>query len=195
MLTSGRSVFATAPGAHYGVGSDVYGRFTAPMREIVGVYMHKETWEKLFGKTWTPPPPWDDDERLREQVIEAANQSHTTQKTLDNEANRRVLDQLFGDDLASTLADRPARPGTVLGISHAKVYVGLDEPPIDVKVYTDHVARQLGIRVGQGRDGMTLRRLDTGARLYTVGDEVRLRVRGHDAERDRWDLELLAPPG
>jgi ribonuclease R len=196
MLTSGRSVFATAPGAHFGVGSDVYGRFTAPMREIVGVFLHKETWEKLFGKTWTPPPPWDDDERLREQVIEAANRSRQTQKTLDDEANRRVLDQLFGDDLASTRDDRPARRGTVLGISHTKVYVGLDEPPIDVKVYADHVARQLGgVRVGQGRDGMTLRRLDDGARLWAVGDEVRLRVRGRDEERDRWDLELLPADG
>lgn len=190
MLTGGRSVFATAPGAHFGVGSDVYGRFTAPMREIVGVYLHKETWEKLFGKTWTPPPPWDDDERLREQVIEAANHSRQTQKALDNEANRRVLDQLFGDDLASAREDRPRRRGTVLGISRSKVYVGLDEPPIDVKVYVDHVARQLGARVGQGRDRMTLRRLDDGRELCAVGDEVRLRVRGRDEERDRWDLEL-----
>lgn len=192
MLTGGRSGFAAAPSAHYGVGAEVYARFTAPMREVVGVFLHKETWEKLHGKTGTaPPPPWDDDERLREQVIEAANRARQTQRELDGEVNRRVLDQLFGDDFSSALERRPARRGTVLGISQSKVHVGLDDPPIDVKVYHRHIAAQLAARVGQGDDRVTLRRLDGGERLQSIGDEVRLRVRGRDEEHDRWELELL----
>ena len=192
MLAGSRSLFATAPGIHYGVGADVYSRFTAPMREIVGIFVHKETWEKLGSRHRPAPAGWDDDERLRQQVIEAANRARQTQRELDREANRMVLDQLFGDDLGRPLAQRPARRGTVLGISRSKVHVGLDDPPIDVKVYLYHLAEQRGERLVQGRDGMTLRRLD-GTRLQATGDEVLLSVRGHDEARDRWDLELLSP--
>ncbi len=186
-LTGGRSLFDTAPGYHFGVGADVYGRFTAPMREIVGVFLHKETWEKLGGER---PAHRADDEALREQVVEASNRARQIQRELDREANRRVLDQLFGDDLQRGPDERPARPGTVLGISRSKAHVGLDEPPIDVKVYLYHLSGQRGYRVSQGRDGMSLRGPD-GERLQAVGNAVRVRVLGHDAERDRWELELV----
>lgn len=189
MLVGGRSLFATAPGVHYGVGAEVYGRFTAPMREIVGIFEHKETWEKLAGGTSGDRGA---DEALREQVVEASNAARQTQRELDREVNRRVLDQLFADDLALAAEDRPRRRGTVMGVSRSKVHVTLDEPPIDVKVYVHHVQRRLGRRVAQGRDRMTLRDLSAGGvALHTVGDEVDLRVRDRDAERDRWDLELL----
>ncbi len=198
MLTGGRSNFATVPGMHFGVGADVYGRFTAPMREIVGVFAHKEAWEKLEG----PPRPGHhpaaerrgDDEQLREQVVAAANRARQVQRELDREVNRRVLDQLFEDDFEQPLDQRPRRRGTVLGVSRSKVHVGLDEPPIDVKVYIDHLRRRLGgngHRLAQGRDRITLRRGD-GKRLDTVGDEVEVRVTGRDRERDRWELELLS---
>lgn len=190
MLVGGRSLFTTVPGIHYGVGAEVYGRFTAPMREIVGIFEHKETWEKLAGDA--SPGNTADDEALREQVVEASNRARQTQRELDREVNRRVLDQLFGDDLKHPLEERPSRRGTVMGVSRSKVHVTLDEPPIDVKVYVHHLQRQLGGRVAQGRDRMTLRNLaEGGAALRIVGDEVAVRVRGRDAGRDRWELELL----
>ncbi len=200
MLTGGRSMFDTVPGMHFGVGADVYGRFTAPMREIVGVFAHKEAWEKLEGHH-TAPDGWDDDEALRQQVVAAANRARQTQRELDREVNRRVLDQLFGDDLGQTLDRRPRHRGTVMGVSRSKVHVGLDEPPIDVKVYLHHLRRRSAAlaplrgdahRLAQGRDRITLRRGD-GRRLHTVGDEVAVRVTGRDRERDRWELELLRP--
>ncbi len=191
MLTGGRSQFATVPGMHFGVGADVYGRFTAPMREIVGVFAHKEAWEKLGGHR-AAPEGWDDDERLREQVVAAANDARQTQRELDREVNRRVLDQLFEDDLGKSFDRRPRRRGTVMGVSRSKVHVALDDPPIDVKVYIDYLRRQLGRRLGQGRDRVTLRRLGDGKRLHTVGEEVRVRVTGRDRDRDRWLLELIS---
>lgn len=187
MLTGGRSQFATAPGIHYGVGAEIYGRFTAPMREVVGIYEHQETWEKLSGA------PAVQGGALREQVVEAANRARQTQRELDREVNRRVLDQLFGDDLRQPLEGRPRRRGTVLGISRSKVHVGLDDPPIDVKVYIYHLKRQLGDRVAQGRDRMTLRDPANGQRLRVVGDAVAVRTLDRDEERDRWRLELLPP--
>ncbi len=188
MLTGGRSQYAAVPGMHFGVGADVYGRFTAPMREIVGVFAHKEAWEKLGLSR-----PGPDDERLREQVVTAGNRARQTQRELDRGVNRWVLDQLFKDDLDRTPERRPRRRGTVMGVSRSKVHVALDQPPIDVKVYISHISRQLGQRVTQGRDRVTLRQAD-GVRLHTVGDEARVRVRDHDPERDRWWLELFQTP-
>ena len=192
MLTGGRSLYATVPGMHFGVGADVYGRFTAPMREIVGIFAHKEAWEKLEGRPrhgHRPEPEAPDDELLREQVVKAANAARQTQRELDREVNRRVLDQLFGDDLGASLERRPRRRGTVMGVSRSKVHVALDEPPIDVKVYIHHLSRRLGRRLAQGRDRVTLREAD-GTRRVTVGDEVTVRVTGRDHGRDRWELEL-----
>ena len=190
MLTGGRSQFATAPGMHFGVGAEVYGRFTAPMREIVGIFAHKEAWEKLDGQSASgSASAVQDDERLREQVVKVANQSRQTQRELDREVNRRVLDQLFSDDLAQSPERRPRRRGTMMGISRSKVHVTLDEPPIDVKVYIHDLRRRFGRQLGQGRDRVTLRRGDV--RLHTIGDEIEVRVTGRDRERDRWALELL----
>ena len=193
MLTGGRSLYATVPGMHFGVGADVYGRFTAPMREIVGVFAHKEAWEKLEGRSRSGRPEIEgrDDDELREQVVKAANAARQTQRELDREVNRRVLDQLFTDDLGAALDRRPRRRGTVMGVSRSKVHVALDEPPIDVKVYIHHLSRRLGRRLAQGRDRVTLREAD-GTRRVTVGDEVAVRVTGRDRGRDRWELELLS---
>ena len=188
MLTGGRSLFATVPGKHFGVGAEVYSRFTAPMREVVGVFVHKETWEKLHGAPPPPEAPWHDDKRLRQKVIEASNRARQRQRQLDREANGLVLDQLFGDDARRPVEERPWRPGTVLGISRGKVHIGLDDPPIDIKVYQYHLERQRGHRVHQGRDGVTLRTGDEV--LCSVGDEVAVRVHRRDASRERWDLEL-----
>ncbi|MEM7356423.1 MAG: RNB domain-containing ribonuclease [Acidobacteriota bacterium] len=187
MLVGGRSQFATVPGIHYGVGAEVYGRFTAPMREIVGIFEHKETWEKLGLER---APSAGDDEALREQIVAASNAARQTQRKLDREVNRRVLDQLFADDLRRDRDDRPRRRGTVMGVSRSKVHVSLDQPPVDVKVYIHHLKRQLGGRLGQGRDRMTLRRFEDGAEVHTVGDEVSLQVRDRDRQRDRWELEI-----
>lgn len=189
MLTGGRSLYDTAPGFHFGVGADAYARFTAPMREMVGVFSHKEAWEKLGLET---PRPRSADEALRKKILQLANDARQTQRELDRETNRRVLDQLFGDDLEGHGdTERVLRRGIILGISRSKLHIGLDEPPIDVKVYLHDLRRQLGTRVVQGRDGMTVRRSSDGHRLFTVGQEVDLRVRRRDRKRDRWVLDLL----
>ena len=67
-----RATFAAEPAPHSGVGAEVYGRFTAPMREIVGIFLHHETIEKLTG---APPSAASDDRTLRQQVIAGANRA------------------------------------------------------------------------------------------------------------------------
>ncbi len=196
MLVGGRSMFADEPGTHYGVGADVYGRFTAPMREIVGIFEHKETWEKLALVQGSAPATTAQnrraDELLRQSVVEAANRSRQTQRELDKEVNRRVLDQLFGEDLLLPIDQRPWRPGTILGISRSKIHIGLDDPPIDLKIYIHHLQDCHQHRIAQGRDRMTLRNLSTGERLRAVGDAVIVKTLERDLDRDRWRLDLAS---
>ena len=126
------------------------------------------------------------------RALRPGTNARKLQRGLDHEANRQVLDQLFTDDLVRPRDARPARRGTVMGVSRDKVHVLLDDPPIDVKVYARHLEKQR--RDGplrQGRDHLTLRRAKGGARVATVGEAVRVRVDGHDRKRDRWTLGLL----
>ena len=62
MLLNGRSVFAAEPRAHFGVGEQIYSRFTAPMREIVGIQCHAQAIDRMLGKS---PRSRDEDEAIR----------------------------------------------------------------------------------------------------------------------------------
>lgn len=180
VLTNVRSAFTATPGAHHGVGADPYARFSAPMREIVGVYVHGEATEKLAGR---PLRSFDQSEALRDAVIDAANRAKDRQRQLSDAANRLVLDRLFAADLEAE--PRPVRSGTVLGVSASKVYVLLDEPPIEVKVYIGDlgkVARSF-LRLDDAEASLVDGR---GRPVIAVGDAITLRVEGRDPDRDRY---------
>ena len=187
LMAGGRSGFDIAPGIHHGVGAQAYARFTAPMREVVGIFVHKETWELLGEET---SPPDDQDEALRQQIVDAANRSRNLQRRLDSEVNRRVIDQLFAKPKAQLGAS--GYGATVMGISRGKLHLQLDEIPIDVKVYIPHLEEQLGHRLRPGRDGVTLRRAKGGQTEWTLGDAVRVRSAGKDTDKDRWRLAVVS---
>ncbi len=167
LRSGGRSGFQTSPGRHHGVGADAYARFTAPMRELVGVFVHKETWELLAGHG-------DEDVELQERVMAAAQSSKQLQRKIDSSCERMALDQLFeqGD----------AWPATVMGLSSTKLHVQLDDPPIDAKLYLRDWA-------GARADGAVLR--VEGRAVLRVGDSVQVQAYGRDAQRDRWQLRVL----
>jgi ribonuclease R len=176
MMINVRSTFAAEPGPHFGIGADVYARFSAPMREIVGVYVHKEAWEALRRE-----PPGSDDERLRGEVIEAANRAKERQRSLTHGANLLVLDRMFVHDATMPLERRPVRAGTVMGIAERRLYVRLDQPAVDVKVYDDAF------------EGGAVAHVTSGGRPRDValGDLVHVRLARHDPRRRRWILELV----
>lgn len=172
-----RSVFSPDPGRHHGVGADVYARFSAPMREIVGVFLHKELWEKL-GQS----PPAAGDEQLRTQIVQRANEAKLLQRELTRAANLLVLDQLFGGDVAKAPEERKPRTGTVMGITRTKLHVRLDDPAIDIKVYARHVPG--GWQTDE--EGTWARR---GEKLFELGSAVQIAVRERDAQ-GRWKLDF-----
>jgi ribonuclease R len=182
LFVSGRSAFSAEPAAHFGVGADVYGRFTAPMREIVGVFVHGETLEALAGKKLTEPGA-PSGPQLRSAVLEAANRSKNLQKQLTRATNEEVLDELFSS------AGDTEFTGTVMGCTSEKLHVLLEEPPVDVKLYGRHLAKALGRKLAASDEGAELRD-ESGRVLCRLGDHVRVRVLGRDERAGRWQLSL-----
>lgn len=179
MLLNGRSMFASDPSAHYGVGEPVYSRFTAPMREMVGVFCHKEATERM-GVARSRPRA--EDEALRERVIECANASKTVQRRIDREGDRAVLGAVVTDDLARPFDERPLRRGTVMGIDRSSVHVLLDDLPIDVRVpFKDQGALLGGAWLSSADDGARLVVDRTKETVCHLGDEVSVRAKTPEA--------------
>lgn len=182
ILVNMRSALSTQPARHFGVGAEVYARFSAPMREVVGIFLHKEMLEHIG---LSHPDDTAVDESLRDRVVAAANGARETQRKLNDLINRMVLDALFRPDLACT--PRPVRRGTVMGITSSKLHVDLDSPGLDVKVYLRDMGKALGGAWLEVRDdGASLGVKGDPVRLCRIGDAVDLRVREHDARQDRW---------
>jgi ribonuclease R len=189
IMVNVRSGYATEAAPHHGVGAEAYARFSAPMREIVGVFVHKETTELLDGHAESSD---EEDVATRERVVESANRAREAQRQITNLANRVVLDRLFSRDASLPRASRPVRPATVVGLAPGKVHVQFDSPPVDVKLYTRDLEARWGCRLALA-DGVSLRTVADGSPARVVlreGDALDLRVEGRDEERDRW---VLAP--
>ena len=168
-----RSSFQAEPGSHHGVGAEVYARFSAPMREVVGVFLHRELIESLGDSA-------AEDEETRQQVVMCANNAKQTQRQLTDEANRLVIDQILAD--ASRRKKKLA--ATVMGMNRGKIYVLLDAPEIDVKVYVRDLPGDVAFAAADTevqRDGKLVCRL---------GDPVMLSVHGRDEKRDRWRVQI-----
>jgi len=181
VLVNVRSSFSPKAAQHFGVGAEVYARFSAPMREIVGIFLHKEVFEQLLGE----PSGGQDDEALRAEVVERANEAKQLQKKITKEANLVVLDRVFARDEA--MDETPWRRGTVMGLTRSKVHVVLDEPAaVEVKVYLRAIETRLGRDLHRADDRTAL--LDGDRELCRVGDEVEIRVVGREGRR--WDLDL-----
>lgn len=184
VLINLRSSYALDPGPHFGVGAEVYGRFSAPMREIVGIFLHKEAIEQLDGS-----PSGGDDEALRLTIVDRANEARDRQRRLDKDANRIVIDALFDRDLGRATATRPWRRGTVLGMTRGKVHVLLDAPSLEVKVYAADLAADHG-PIDLSADGAALIRAEgEPTEICRIGDEVAIVARSRD-HRDRWSFSL-----
>jgi ribonuclease R len=187
-LTNVRSLFAASPGMHYALGVDGYARFSAPMREVAGIFTHKEALE-LLGLADVRHSA-EADTATREAVIVAANRSKEVQARLTKDAYKLAIDALLETDLLVAPEARPARTGTILGAAPSRVYLRLDGPPIELKVYAEDLEAAWGGQVSLLPGGVGLRAAD-GHRRLAAGDAVTLRTRGLDRRRDRWHFEVV----
>lgn len=196
IVVNARSSFSPDRGGHHGVGAEAYARFSAPMREIVGVFVHHEMLEALTASG-------DADPTLRARVVESANQSRDLQRKVNDRVFRLFLDHFLQSDLALPPEQRPRRIGTVMGITSAKLHVTLDDPRVDLKLYLRDLGRARAAARGQSQplwlevadSGATLRERGSGQLVARVGDPVHVVVEGRDAKQDRWMLQLVEEPG
>ena len=161
------------------------------MREIVGIFTHKELLEALELE---PPRDRDEDLALRDRIIRAANEAKRVQRRLDKELELMVIEQLLRDDLALPPSGRPLRRGTIMGMQHKRVFVALDEFAIDLKIYVEDLSARYHcsytmepgalIPIG-GSEAAT-------APTLRVGDAVDVRTLEWDPGRRRFLLEALA---
>lgn len=184
------SSFQADAGPHHALGVEGYARFSAPMREVVGIFTHKEGLERLG---LAKPSDSEDDRDLRERAIQVANDSKRKQSALTKEANGLAIDQLLKDDLQLPLAARPLRAGTVFGLRSSRLYVALDTFPIELKVYRDDLERLHNTRYRAHGEVAMLPTEGEGP-SFRLGDGVVLRTLAHDPERRRWSFEATHEP-
>lgn len=182
-----RSEYSTEPGPHVGVGAEPYARFSAPMREMVGVFLHKEAVELLTGQH----PTVEEDEALRAEVVRVANRARETQRKVQNLANEVVMDRLFEPESRRPKRERTVFTGTVMGLAGSKVHVRLDTPPIDLKLLLFDLAPFFdGAWLEVAEEGAMLRKRGSSEALLLLGQSLRLSVLRRDEKYRRWVFQL-----
>lgn len=189
IMANARSMFSEHPGRHYGVGAEVYARFSAPMREIVGVFLHKELMETL---SINRNDSKERDEALRTQIIQAANRAKDVQNQLTNEANLLVLDQVFSPDLALPESQRPVREGIVIGLGRDKLYILLNEISIEIKLYVKLLEAFLKKSLYIDQERLSLFLKGDEQPWVCLGDGVDITVVGKDQDKHRWIFFIQA---
>lgn len=190
LYASQPSAFTSGAGPHHALGVSAYARFSAPMREVVGIFTHKEGLERLG---LAPPSARADDDALRQRAIASANQAKKRQGALTKDVHALVIDQALRPDLALPRERRPRRPGTLLGVAEHRVFVELDGFPLELKVYREDVEASHGApyRVTPDASALAPGRDDPRLPTFRVGDGVTVLVEGQEGPRWRLRLESL----
>jgi ribonuclease R len=178
------STFEPGPGPHHALRVEAYARFSAPMREVVGIFTHREAIELSGLRIHEENARGIDDEQLRARAIEVANASRKTQRWLGKKSEELAIDTLLRDDLQLPLAARPYRLATVIGISRSRLYVELDAFAVAVKLYAWDLEETFATRYVA--NGCRLMAEGNGAPTFAIGDGLSLRTRGYDDHRHRW---------
>ncbi len=182
LITNQRSFFSEHPGQHFALKVNLYGRFSSPMREIVGIFSHKELLEKLGIEV---PNSDEDDLMIREQVINSANRSKETQKSIDRFVNQLLLDSVFNIELELEFNKRPLHPGTILGMKETRLYVMLDSPKLEIKVYSEDIENVSGSLLNHSDNLLELCGMNNNNKIYKSGEKIELRLLSFD-EKGKW---------
>ncbi len=173
------STFTPEPGEHHALKVNSYARFSSPMREVVGIFTHKELLEALSGELFDN----DADDKLREQVIDAANNARQRQRKLDKQIEFAALHSVFDERLNAQTSGWQA--GTVVGVRTDKLYISLDDMALDVKIYRDDI--DTAFSTTYTMDNISAKPFDTtNAPTWTLGEGLQLRVTLFDEARQRF---------
>ena len=176
------STFTPDAGEHHALKAASYARFSSPMREVVGIYTHKELLEALGGHSYDN----DADTELRDAVIESANRSRQVQRKLEKTIEFAALFSVFSHELEQP--EPPSHDGTIMGLRGDRLYVSLDDMAVDVKLYREDIEEQFGTPYEMGDIAAIPQ--DSASPQWQLGDAVRLRARGYDKERKRFQFAI-----
>ncbi len=183
LMLSPASRFTAESGGHHSLKLQQYARFSSPMREVAGVYTHRE-YLQLLGHVGDVS--LTDDNELRDNVIAAANRSKETQKKLNKSVMKIAIDQMFSGQLALEPIDRKVWSGTVMSLRPSRVYVRLDSPAITVKVYLRVLSNFSGQKYKLDKSSAVLT-ADDGS-VIAIGQKIKLRVQGYSEDDAKWSL-------
>lgn len=172
------SLFQPEPGEHHALKACSYARFSSPMREIVGIFTHKELLEALGGSSYNN----DHDSALREQIIEAANTARRRQRQLDKSVEFAVLFSVFSRELAQD--SRAPHSGTIMGMRSDRLYINLDDMSLDIKIHRDDLQREYAT-VYHLSDTMATP-VDTTKPIWQLGQGVTVTVKAYERSSKRF---------
>ena len=184
-----RSVFSPVAGFHSALGVSPYARFSAPMREIVGIFTHMEAISSIENTYCSD----EEDRVLCQRVIEAANHSREIQNQLAKAIDSYAIDRAISQDFQLPEAQRPIRTGTILGLKSNSLYVRLDNPPIELKVYFVDIDSVFGEHFVTN-ENKTMLHSESYSVRFIVGDPIGLRVIHYDHVKNKWSVAPVVPP-
>lgn len=189
LVSNQASEYRSEPGRHHALAASSYARFSSPMREIVGIFTHKELLEALGQQ----PSAYTvdnaqaiDDDQLRDHIISVANQSRQTQKQINKRIEFIALQSVLDQDLAASHDVR--RKGIVMGFRKDRIYVNCESIATDLKVTTSDL--QVQYKTEYQLDDVSAWPLDQQAPSWLLGDEVEISVVAFDAGEKRFQLAL-----
>jgi len=192
LISNQASEYRSEPGRHHALAASSYARFSSPMREIVGIFTHKELLEALDQQA----SPYEvdisqpiDDHQLREQIIAVANQSRQTQKQISKRVEFIALQSVLNKDLATNPTVQ--RDGIIMGFKKDRIYVYCESIATDLKVSTADLQAQYNTEYQL--EQLSAKPLNQQAPDWLLGDAVKLSVVAFDAGRKRFQLALYKP--
>lgn len=183
LMMQRRSVFSPEAGVHSALGVNPYARFSAPMREIVGVFTHKEAIDAEFERERATSR--DEMRAIRERVIKASNSARNVQREVDKAVDSCAIAHVVSHDYDFEVSKRPHRRGTILGMKPSALYVRLDMPPIELKVYVKDIVESTGMN-WRTNEAQTVIEREDGKTRYAVGDSIEVMVSSFEAEKKKW---------
>ncbi len=187
LLTNRASFFSEEPGPHHALGVESYARFSSPMREMAGIFTHKETLEALKLQ---PPAESSQDQLLQDSIVAAANAAKKIQKELDQEFHLMAIDSYLHRDLSLPVSARPVRGATIMGMRSGKIYASVDGFGADLKIYLDDLGRQFNCtyKTTDVSARADTDNSDKSAPVFNIGDRINLRLEHYDSGNRRFVL-------
>ena len=193
LISNQASEYRSEPGRHHALAASSYARFSSPMREIVGIFTHKELLEALgveaspFAVDSSNTPT---DNVLREDIIAVANQSRQTQKQINKAIEFYALQAALEADLKTM--PRPKRRAIIMGFKRDRIYLACNDIAIDLKVAKSDIETQY--QTTYEHDDLSAVPASEAAPTFRLGDNVAVSTQTFDKETKRFRLNLHSAP-